>query len=58
MTLFQRLNNLWKLSAYEPMEINRKSQIGDIIVPLIKLSEPKLAEIIRKKVDPLDLINK
>ena len=47
--IWKRLKNLWKLSAYEPLEKDKVLEVGDKITPLI---QPKKAIIIKRKNDP------
>ncbi len=52
MNLIKRLKNLYRLSEYNPLSINQKLEIGDIVAPLVKSSEK--AQIIKRKRDPVE----
>lgn len=55
MNLLKRLNNLWKLSEYYPTNPYAPSETGEVRGVIER--PVKMAEIIRKKVDPLEKLN-
>lgn len=57
ISILKRLSNLYKLSELQPMAVGEKGKEGDVITVLKKEKKFNPAQIIKKRIDPLDEIN-